>query len=111
MDWVNRHSSVLGALEIVMKVQIVISGQYMENYGAHDWDGKGACPQYWKCKGSGQEVLADQVEAAHAGDLVKLVEWARTQFEVHAYSKYHSSCSYDTVEVFPAGMTGMDRIP
>jgi len=23
----------------------------MENYGAHDWDGEGECPQYWKAKG------------------------------------------------------------
>jgi hypothetical protein len=22
-----------------------------ENYGAHDWDGTGECPQYWKAKG------------------------------------------------------------
>ena len=30
---------------------IVIHTQYMENYGAHDWNGEGACPQYWKAKG------------------------------------------------------------
>lgn len=28
-----------------------------ENYGAHDWDGKGACPQYWKNKGSYEYVV------------------------------------------------------
>lgn len=33
---------------------VVISTQYMENYGAHDWDGKGACPQYWKFKGGSE---------------------------------------------------------
>lgn len=33
---------------------IVISTQYMENYGAHDWDGEGACPQYWKMKGGSE---------------------------------------------------------
>jgi hypothetical protein len=32
-----------------MKLHIIT--QYMENYGAHDWDGKGECPQYWKMKG------------------------------------------------------------
>ncbi len=31
------------------KIHIVT--QYMENYGAHDWDGQGLCPQYWKFKG------------------------------------------------------------
>ena len=32
-------------------MMIVIDTQYKENYGAHDWDGVGACPQYWKFKG------------------------------------------------------------
>lgn len=30
----------------------VVTTHYRENYGAHDWDGKGECPQYWKNKGS-----------------------------------------------------------
>jgi len=30
---------------------LVITTQLQENYGAHDWDGQGACPQYWKFKG------------------------------------------------------------
>lgn len=30
---------------------ILVSTQYRENYGAHDWDGEGECPQYWKMKG------------------------------------------------------------
>ena len=32
-------------------LKLVIHTQYKENYGAHDWDGKGECPQYWKPKG------------------------------------------------------------
>ena len=32
-------------------MMLVIQTQYMENYGAHDWDGTGECPQYWKSKG------------------------------------------------------------
>ena len=32
-----------------MKLHIIC--QYAENYGAHDWDGSGECPQYWKMKG------------------------------------------------------------
>jgi hypothetical protein len=30
---------------------LVIDTQYKENYGAHNWDGTGECPQYWKFKG------------------------------------------------------------
>ncbi len=32
-------------------MKLFIVTQYRENYGAHSWDGKGACPQYWKNKG------------------------------------------------------------
>jgi len=31
--------------------RLVLWTQIRENYGAHSWDGKGECPQYWKCKG------------------------------------------------------------
>jgi hypothetical protein len=30
---------------------LVIRTQVYENYGAHNWDGIGKCPQYWKAKG------------------------------------------------------------
>jgi hypothetical protein len=30
---------------------LVIDTQFKENYGAHDWNGEGECPQYWKFKG------------------------------------------------------------
>jgi hypothetical protein len=32
-------------------LKLLITTQYLENYGAHDWDGEGECPQYWKAKG------------------------------------------------------------
>ena len=32
-------------------MKLLITTQYCENYGAHDWDGTGECPQYWKFKG------------------------------------------------------------
>jgi hypothetical protein len=37
--------------------KLVIWTQYKENYGAHDWDGKGECPQYWKFKGGDTYVV------------------------------------------------------
>ena len=63
-----------------MKLHIVT--QYMENYGAHDWDGEGACPQRWKFKGGedyfyqlgGAEPSAEHIEELlHA--LRSRVEW------------------------------------
>ena len=38
-------------------MKIVMQTQILENYGAHDWDGTGECPQYWKPKGGNTYVL------------------------------------------------------
>ena len=38
-------------------MKLVIHTQYCENYGAHDWDGVGECPQYWKFKGGSTYVV------------------------------------------------------
>ena len=40
-------------------MKLVIRTQYMENYGAHDWDGEGQCPQYWKMKGGSEYMVED----------------------------------------------------
>ena len=38
-------------------MKLLIQTQYKENYGAHDWDGRGECPQYWKFKGGDTYVV------------------------------------------------------
>ena len=38
-------------------MKLLISTQVYENYGAHDWDGTGECPQYWKAKGGSDYVI------------------------------------------------------
>ncbi len=38
-------------------MKVVISTQSSENYGMHDWDGQGECPQYWKFKGGETYVV------------------------------------------------------
>ena len=43
-----------------MKALIVT--QIHENYGAHDWDGEGTCPEYWKAKGCGEYYIKDMTE-------------------------------------------------
>ena len=40
-------------------MKLVIVTQFMENYGAHDWDGEGSCPQYWKFKGGSEYMITD----------------------------------------------------
>lgn len=37
--------------------KLLITTQVYENYGAHDWDGEGLCPQYWKAKGGNDYVV------------------------------------------------------
>ena len=40
-------------------MKLAITTQHRENYGAHDWDGKGECPQYWKNKGGSIYVVSN----------------------------------------------------
>ena len=40
-------------------MMLVIRTQYMENYGAHDWNGQGECPQYWKMKGGSEYKITN----------------------------------------------------
>jgi hypothetical protein len=37
--------------------KLLITTQVYENYGAHDWDGTGECPSYWKAKGGSDYVV------------------------------------------------------
>ena len=39
------------------KVILVALTQIRENYGAHSWDGKDTCPEYWKNKGGNEYVV------------------------------------------------------
>jgi hypothetical protein len=45
-------------------MKLVIQTQFRENYGAHDWDGKGECPQYWKFKGGDTYVVEVNLQEA-----------------------------------------------
>lgn len=58
-------------------MKLVIRTQFYENYGAHNWDGEGECPQYWKPKGGSTFVFPglDWMYAA-AGTYKGLVERA-----------------------------------
>lgn len=75
-------------------MKLMITTQNHENYGAHDWDGVGECPQYWKAKGSSeyrydlgpygrsQEALTElvmalrgQVEEDNFGWRSRVIDW------------------------------------
>ena len=101
-----------------MKLHIVT--QVEENYGAHDWDGEGECPQRWKMKG-GNDYLFDLGPAGRSAEaLDELAELFRTKIgtsnegyreyiigygQVAADFQTDFECSqleYDGVITFPA---------
>ncbi len=68
-------------------MMIVIRTQYHENYGAHDWDGTGECPQYWKAKGGTEYKILDVPLNIDYNELVK---FALTGIETDTdYSNEH----------------------
>ena len=66
-------------------MKLHITTQYMENYGAHDWDGQGECPQRWKFKGGEDYFMPlDGYNAEHEfaeKNLQMIVDSVRTQIE------------------------------
>lgn len=62
-----------------------------ENYGAHSWNGEGACPQYWKNKGNYEYVV--ELPAQHADcqeildSLAKAVAYANNHASEHVLSR------------------------
>ena len=62
-------------------MQLLITTQTQENYGAHDWDGEGACPQYWKFKG-GQDYKYSLGSTLRSDEtLAEIVEHFRSEIE------------------------------
>ena len=59
-------------------MMLVIATQDYENYAAHDWDGQGECPQYWKAKG-GSEYKITNIPANT--DPAEVVELVRSEIE------------------------------
>ena len=52
-------------------MKAVIQTQFYENYGAHDWDGEGVCPQSWKPKGGDTYVIDLSIRQAQDMDFWK----------------------------------------
>jgi hypothetical protein len=102
---------------------LVIRTQFMENYGAHDWDGTGECPQYWKFKGgseykiTGVDVTADVQDYINLADVEFSSEGAREyilgySFEADDYlSDYEKSqLKYDGSITYPEPYLSWDEM-
>lgn len=64
-------------------MKAVIQTQFYENYGAHDWDGEGICPQRWKPKGGDTYVIDLSIRQAQDAE-----------FWTHVYSHIEHSSDY-----------------
>ena len=62
---------------------VVIATQFRENYGAHDWDGRGECPQHWKSKG-GDTYFVN----ASAADIADSQWWVDVERCINHSSEY-----------------------
>jgi len=60
-------------------MKLIIQTQMSENYGSHDWDGIGECPQYWKMKGGNTYVIPN-LSAEQCNDL-KLIDDVKSHIE------------------------------
>ena len=74
-------------------MKLVINTQYRENYGSHDWDGKGECPQYWKFKGGSTYVVPNIL--GESPDILKRV---RPLIEYGNYGSEEYILDYSIVE-------------
>lgn len=78
-DLVDDASAWAMGTEPVPVDLAAVSYQYRENYGAHDWNGEGECPRYWKSKG-GSTVIVAVPEGWSLGDVVESLasryEWS-----------------------------------
>jgi len=99
--------------------KLLITTQVYENYGAHDWDGVGECPQYWKAKGGNDYVvkkinvnkvtetvmaLRGQIECDNEGFREHIIGWEvvandyLTEFE-KSQLEYEGSIRYPAKEL------------
>jgi hypothetical protein len=53
--------------------KLLITTQVYENYGAHDWNGVGEVPQYWKAKGGSDYVVKNVTKFDQLFDIVAAV--------------------------------------
>ena len=74
-------------------MKLLINTQFMENYGAHDWDGVGECPQYWKAKGGSDYV----VKKINVNKVTETVMGVRSQIEQDNYAFRESIIDWSIV--------------
>jgi hypothetical protein len=69
---INEFGSIIASYSQTSgaDMKLHITSQYMENYGAHDWDGVGECPQYWKAKGGNDYIVPNFTDYNHVTEVI-----------------------------------------
>lgn len=103
-------------------MKLMIQTQIEENYGAHDWDGEGECPQRWKMKGGNDyafnlgpvgrseealselvAVLRNQIEEDNIGYREYIIGYAQVE-DNYLTDFEKSQLEYDGAITYPAKM-------
>ena len=77
----------------------VIRTQFMENYGAHDWDGTGECPQHWKFKGGSEYKITGVDPTADPDDYINI---AGVEFSSEGAREYILGYSFEADDYLSA---------
>lgn len=86
-------------------MKFLITTQNYENYGAHDWDGVGECPQYWKAKGGSDFVVKNFTNFNNTTEVVMAL---RGQIEEN--SEYYRSTIIDWEVVADDHLTEFEQM-
>jgi hypothetical protein len=66
-------------------MKLHLQTQYKENYGAHNWDGEGECPQRWKFKGGIDYMIPLPYDMPSKGLIQMITELAVVHVERKNY--------------------------
>jgi len=82
---------------------LMITTQLYENYGAHNWDGEGECPQYWKAKGGEDYIVTNVPGDIDYAAVVRIVNAANDRLKiVHDGNYFRQHILY--VSLFDVGV-------
>ena len=66
-----------------LSIRVIFHTQFRENYGAHNWDGEGECPQHWKSKGGSTYIVS-----ATPAEIADSEWWEDVSFCISHSSEY-----------------------
>jgi hypothetical protein len=76
-------------------MKLHLQTQVYENYAAHDWDGVGECPEYWKAKGGNDYFVLNVSTVSEAHEIMLDI---RAQVEENSMYFSEHIIGWDLVE-------------